>query len=46
MVKVLFIGEYPIGEVLDKFQRFGSKVDKPEAAIGILEIVLGETLAC
>ena len=41
MIRVQFVGEYPIGDVIENYQRFGSKVDKPQDAINALNIILG-----
>lgn len=42
LVRVQFVGEFPMGDVIASYQRLGSKVDKPQDAINALNIILGE----
>ena len=42
LVRVQFVGEFPMGDVIASDQRLGSKVDKPQDAINALNIILGE----
>jgi hypothetical protein len=41
-MKLQYVGEYPIGEVITQYQRYGSRVDKPQDAVNALNIILGQ----
>jgi hypothetical protein len=42
-MKLQYVGEYPIEEVITQYQRYGSRVDKPQDAVNALNIILGQS---